>query len=95
MRMGFYMRAGTKTPRFSWEILAGMEGFACLSTSPCFPAIFFQCVETPQPVYAQPTLYLQVLQLQPNNAHAYFRRAFAHKSVQKFDEAAEDFESAR
>ena len=38
---------------------------------------------------------MQVIQLQPENPHAFFRRAFANKSVGKFDEAAEDFESAR
>ena len=29
------------------------------------------------------------------NAHAYFRRAFAHKALKHFKEAAEDFERAK
>jgi tetratricopeptide (TPR) repeat protein len=36
-----------------------------------------------------------VVQLQPRNAKAYFRRAFCYKSLDRFDEAAGDFETAR
>ena len=39
--------------------------------------------------------FTKVLELQPDNAHAYFRRAFAFKSLGKFEEAAEDFEKSR
>ena len=37
----------------------------------------------------------RVIERKPRNAHAYFRRAFAHKSMGNFDRAAEDFERAR
>lgn len=36
-----------------------------------------------------------VIDLQPENAKAFFRRAFAHKSLSEYDEAASDFEAAR
>jgi hypothetical protein len=36
--------------------------------------------------------FSRVITLQPANAHAYFRRAFAQKSLQRFPEAADDFE---
>ena len=29
------------------------------------------------------------------NAHAYFRRGFAYKALGRFDEAAQDFETAK
>ena len=32
---------------------------------------------------------------QPSNAHAYFRRAFAHKALKNYDDAASDFEKAK
>jgi Tfp pilus assembly protein PilF len=31
----------------------------------------------------------------PKNAHAYFRRAFSHKALKVFSQAAEDFEKAK
>ena len=37
----------------------------------------------------------RVIERNPRNAHAYFRRAFVHKSMSNFDRAAEDFERAR
>jgi tetratricopeptide (TPR) repeat protein len=36
-----------------------------------------------------------VLAMNPRNAHAHFRRAFAYKSVKEYDRAAEDFEKAK
>lgn len=36
--------------------------------------------------------FSRVINLQPGNAHAFFRRGFAFKSLQKFVEAADDFE---
>ena len=33
--------------------------------------------------------------MQPNNAHAYFGRAFAHKALKNYDSASEDFETAK
>lgn len=36
-----------------------------------------------------------VIQHNPNNAHAYFRRGFAHKSLGHLPEAASDFETAK
>jgi tetratricopeptide (TPR) repeat protein len=39
--------------------------------------------------------FSQVLALNPRNAHAMFRRAFAYKSVKEYDRAAEDFEKAK
>ncbi len=41
------------------------------------------------------TDFTKVINAQPMNAHAYFRRAFAHKALGHFEEAAEDFERAR
>lgn len=35
------------------------------------------------------------MKLDPQNAHAYFRRGFAQKSLKRFEEAAEDFETAK
>ncbi|KAL0219021.1 hypothetical protein P9112_004674 [Eukaryota sp. TZLM1-RC] len=40
-------------------------------------------------------LFSKVIRHQPNNSRAYFRRAFSYKSVEKFKEAARDFETAR
>ena len=37
----------------------------------------------------------RVIERNPRNAHAYFRRAFVHKSMRNFERAAEDFERAR
>ena len=37
----------------------------------------------------------RVIERNPRNAHAYFRRAFVHKSMSNFDRAAEDFERSR
>jgi Tfp pilus assembly protein PilF len=37
----------------------------------------------------------EVIKKQPENAYAYFRRAFAYKALKKYDETAEDFEMAR
>ncbi len=39
--------------------------------------------------------FTNVIDLNPRNAHAYFRRAFAYKSVKEFEMAAEDFERAK
>ena len=36
-----------------------------------------------------------VIKLNPENAHAYFRRAFSYKALKKYKEAAEDFEKAK
>ncbi len=36
-----------------------------------------------------------VIQKNPKNAHAHFRRAFSHKLMKHFPEAAEDFEKAK
>jgi len=36
-----------------------------------------------------------VIQKNPNNAHAYFRRAFSHKSMKNYSQAADDFEIAK
>lgn len=36
-----------------------------------------------------------VINRNPKNAHAHFRRAFSLKSLKKFAEAAEDFEQAK
>jgi len=36
-----------------------------------------------------------VIDKQPENAFAFFRRGFAHKALKKYDEAAEDFMKAR
>lgn len=37
----------------------------------------------------------EVIEQQPENAFAFFRRGFAHKALKKYDEAAEDFMKAR
>jgi len=36
-----------------------------------------------------------VITKNPKNAHAHFRRAFSHKAIGQFPEAAEDFEQAK
>jgi Tfp pilus assembly protein PilF len=36
-----------------------------------------------------------VIKKNPRNAHAHFRRAFSHKSLKNFQQAAEDFEKAK
>jgi len=36
-----------------------------------------------------------VITRQTVNAHAYFRRAFAHKALKRYDDAAADFEKAK
>ena len=36
-----------------------------------------------------------VIKKNPKNAHAHFRRAFSHKSLKNFEQAAEDFEKAK
>ena len=36
-----------------------------------------------------------VIKKNPKNAHAHFRRAFSHKSLKNFQQAAEDFERAK
>jgi tetratricopeptide (TPR) repeat protein len=36
-----------------------------------------------------------VIKLSPNNAHAYFRRAFSFKQLKNYAQAAEDFEKAK
>ena len=37
----------------------------------------------------------KVIKKNPKNAHAHFRRAFSHKSLKNFQQAAEDFEKAK
>ena len=37
----------------------------------------------------------EVIEWQPRNAHAYFRRGFAFKSLRRYEDAAADFEAAR
>ena len=39
--------------------------------------------------------FSRVLRVHPKNAHAYFRRGFAYKSLGRFDEAAQDLETAK
>jgi len=39
--------------------------------------------------------FTRVLRMHSKNAHAYFRRGFAYKALGKFDEAAQDFETAK
>ena len=39
--------------------------------------------------------FTNVIDLNPRNAHAYFRRAFAYKSIKEYELAAEDFERAK
>ncbi len=39
--------------------------------------------------------YDQVIQLQPKNSHAYFGRAFVHKAMKSYEDAAEDFQKAK
>lgn len=36
----------------------------------------------------------EVIKIQPSNAYAYFRRAFAYKALRRYDETSEDFEMA-
>lgn len=36
-----------------------------------------------------------VIKKNPKNAHAYFRRAFSHKALKAYPEAADDFEKAK
>ena len=36
-----------------------------------------------------------VIKNNPKNAHAYFRRAFSHKALKVFSQAADDFEKAK
>lgn len=36
-----------------------------------------------------------VIKKNPKNAHAYFRRAFSHKCLQNYSEAADDFEHSK
>mmetsp|Transcript_31295 Transcript_31295/g.30827 ORF Transcript_31295/g.30827 Transcript_31295/m.30827 type:complete len:85 (+) Transcript_31295:1541-1795(+) len=36
-----------------------------------------------------------VIHKSPNNANAYFRRAFSHKALKNFPQAADDFETAK
>lgn len=36
-----------------------------------------------------------VIKKNPKNAHAFFRRAFSHKTLMNFEQAAEDFEKAK
>ena len=37
----------------------------------------------------------QVIKKNPKNAHAHFRRAFSHKSLKNYSQAADDFEQAK
>lgn len=37
----------------------------------------------------------RVIDLQPTNAHAFFRRAFTYKAMKRYHDAAEDFNTAR
>ena len=39
--------------------------------------------------------FTRVLEMQPTNARALFRRAFSFKALKCYEEAAEDFEAAR
>lgn len=39
--------------------------------------------------------FTRVIEVDPLNAHAFFRRGFANKSMKNFDAAAEDFETAK
>ena len=39
--------------------------------------------------------YDDVIRMQPNNANAYFGRAFAHKALKSYELAADDFEKAK
>ena len=39
--------------------------------------------------------FTSVINDNPRNAHAYFRRAFAYKATKEFEKAAEDFEKAK
>jgi len=36
-----------------------------------------------------------VIKKNPKNAHAHFRRAFSHKALKNFSQAADDFEQAK
>ena len=37
----------------------------------------------------------EVINKNPKNAHAYFRRAFSHKALKNYSKAADDFEKAK
>lgn len=39
--------------------------------------------------------FTAVIMHNPRNAHAYFRRAFAQKSIRQYEQSAEDFERAK
>ena len=39
--------------------------------------------------------FSRVIRVHPNNSHAYFRRGLAHKSLGRFEEAANDLETAK
>lgn len=39
--------------------------------------------------------FTTVIKKNPNNAHAYFRRAFSLKALKQYKEAADDFETAK
>ena len=39
--------------------------------------------------------FTRVLEMQPTNARALFRRGFSYKALKKYTEAAEDFEAAK
>jgi Tfp pilus assembly protein PilF len=39
--------------------------------------------------------FSMVIKKNPKNAHSYFRRAFSHKALKLYDDAAEDFEKAK
>lgn len=39
--------------------------------------------------------FTHVISKNPQNAHAYFRRAFSHKQLRLYPEAADDFEKAK
>ena len=41
------------------------------------------------------TDFTRVLQIHPQSAHAYFRRGFAYKALGHFENAANDFETAK
>jgi tetratricopeptide (TPR) repeat protein len=36
-----------------------------------------------------------VIKKQPDNAYAYFRRAFAYKALKRYEETSEDFDMAK
>jgi Tfp pilus assembly protein PilF len=39
--------------------------------------------------------FTEVIELNPNNAHAHFRRAFSFKAIKEWSKAADDFEEAK